>query len=111
MSDLFTERNFDDKSTYYQIDIMMSEGTVKYLDIVTDVICEYCDLPMWYGKKIVKSRLLLSCKMEKAITIDCGSNYNVCFAIFKLLTKYCSMFMRDNYYKRKEPTYKAKRRY
>lgn len=110
MNEFFEERNYDDKTLYYQIDIIMSENTRENAEDISEVICKYCELPEGYGIKNVKARLLLCYEQDKPITIDCHNDFELYSDLFSQIKDYCPTISRDNYFKRKEPTYFAKRR-
>lgn len=110
MDDCYVERNYDDDSIYYQIDILMSAKTLANTERITEVICKYCDLPKGYSAKNVKARLLLCYEQDKPIIIDCHDDFEIYSDFFSQIKDYCPTFSRDYYFKRKEPTYYAKRR-
>lgn len=109
MNSFSVERNYDDTNTYYQIDIHLTENTIKNIENVTEVICKHCNLPLEYSRLMVKGRLLLSYEQNKVITVDCGENFDTCNIMFNELKNYCLLFMRDNFFKRKAATYKLKK--
>lgn len=110
MSDFYTEQNFDESDIYYQIEIPMCDAVPENIDLITDTVFDFCELPQGYSKINIKARLLLSYEQDKPVTIDFDEDFDKCQSFFKELTECIPLFIRDNFFKRVSPTYISKRR-